>query len=90
MFDLQRLNALAFSRWHLAELPAVAPTKRGSLLSLPALLKALHSVRYSCDGGNEAGARLRESLAILDRLIDAITDEIIGGLPEYACARWSI
>src|SRR6476659_811613 len=26
VFDLQRLNALAFSRWHLAELPAVAPT----------------------------------------------------------------
>jgi hypothetical protein len=90
VFDLQRLNAVAFSRRYLADLPAVAPTKRGALLSLPALLKALHSVRYSCDGGNESGASLRESLAILDRVIDAITDAIIAGLPEYACARWSI
>ncbi len=90
VFDLQRLNAVAYSRRHFAKLPAVSPTKRGALLSLPALLKALRCVRHGCDGGNEVAESLRESLLVLDRLIDVITDAIIGGLPEYACAKWFI
>jgi hypothetical protein len=90
VFDLQRLNALAYSRRHFAKVPAVSPTKRGTLLSLPALLKALRCVRHGCDGGNEGAESLRESLLVLDRLIDTVTDAIIGSLPEYACAKWFI
>lgn len=85
VFDLKRINAAAYGARYNKATPSVAVVGRGVQLSLPALLKALQCVRCNCDGGESRGA-----LETLDSVIEAVTESIIDGLPEYANAQWFV
>lgn len=63
---------------------------RGTVLNVPATLKALRALRYNCDGGTASGPTVAASLVILDRLIDALKDHCLEMLPEYQAAEWAI
>ena len=91
VFDLARLNYAAWcDRYEDGkDEPAPKPTEPdGKLLNLCALLKALHCVRYNCDGGRVANRSLKASLKRLREVIEALTDTIIGDIPEYRDAEW--
>lgn len=81
-FDLQRLNSAAHKNRYRTTTVIDAP-KRGALLKLPALLKALYCIRCNCDGGQFQGA-----LTTLEAVIEAIEYHIISTLKEYEEAEW--
>lgn len=64
--------------------------KRGRVLSLPELLKALRALHYNCDAGAATGPALALALPVLDDLIDSLKDACLELLPEYAAAEWPI
>lgn len=91
VFDLQRLNHAAYvARYEDAKSePAPNPAKpTGKILNQCALLKALRCIQYNSDGGKVASESLLASLTVLDQVIDALAENIIGALPDYAEADW--
>lgn len=70
--------------------PAPSPRlPNGKLLNAPALCKALRALRYNCDG-TASGEAAKQSLALLDRVIDVLKDHCLELLPEYRDAEWAI